>query len=349
MAGSKASTSRVSSLHADIRFLALHGPDAFVRGRHFNTLCTALEKVHGRVDRFDFDGRQCALSDVLDELRSYAMLQDYKVVVVNEAEPFVRAHRDALHRYAEAPVDHATLVLQAARWYPGKLDHAIASCGDVIKCEAPKAEEAKRMLVERCQEKHGRALSQHAAGLLVDRLGTDLASLETELDKVLLLAGEEGEIGRELIESVTGRSSNEQAYAVQDAVLEALDAAGRGRRNACGDALARIHDLVALADQSDVALCYFVADLTRRLEHGVMLRCAGEKSKDIAGALRLWGPSRQATLDLVGQMTPERAGRWFDQAVAADAAFKSGMGTALRNLERLCVTLVADRATMGRR
>lgn len=349
MAERKASTSRVSSLHADIRFLALTGPDASVRGRHFNALCTALETVHGRVDRFDFDGRQCSLSDVFDELRSYAMLQDYKLVVVNEAEPFVRAHREALQRYAADPVDHATLVLQAARWYPGKLDHAIATCGAVIKCEPPKPDDAKRMLVERCQEKHDRALSRQAAGLLVDRLGTDLTRLENELDKVLLLAGAEGEIGRNLIESVTGRSSNEQAYAVQDALLEALDAAGRGRRNPCGDALARIHDLVVLADQSDVALCYFVADLTRRLEHGVMLRCAGEELKAIAGAVRPWGPSRQAALDLVGQLTPERAGRWFDQAVAADAAFKSGNGTAMRNLERLCVELVADRATLGQR
>ncbi len=349
MARRKSSGSGTVSFQADARVVAFAGSDDAVRGMHFKRLCGTLESAHGNVDRIDFDGRQCTLADVLDELRSYAMLQDYKLVVVEEAEAFVRAHRDALQRYAENPVDHATLVLQCGRWYAGKLDKAIASCGAVVKCESPKPADARRLLMERCQAEHGRKLSDGAAGLLVERLGTDLGRLSTELDKVMLLAGPDGTIGRDLIESVTGRSSDEQAYAVQDAVLEALDGAGRGRPAACGDALARIHDLVALAEQSDVALCYFVADLMRRIEQGVMLRRAGQPPQAVARELRLWGPSRDAALELMGTMAPQRAGRWFDRAVAADADFKSGRGTALRNLERLCVDLVADRTAMAAR
>ena len=334
-------------IDADTRLLALHGPDEFVRGHHLTTLLQALETAHGGVDRIDLDGRHCAIADVLDEVRSYAMLQTYKVVVVQQADPFVQANRASLERYAAAPVDHATLVLACGRWYPGKLDKIIAKAGALIRCDPPKKEAVERWLVDRCREMHGRKLTREAAMMLVERLGCDMARLATELDKVMLLAGESESIDGTLIASVTGRTSDDEAYAVQHSLLAALDSAGRGPRASCAGTLEQVHDLVELAGQSDVALCYFAADLTRRLEKGVAMRQAGGAPDSIRRELRIFGDGARAFGRLIDQLTPAQAADWFDRAVAADANFKSGRGTALRNLECLCVGLVADRKAMA--
>lgn len=334
-------------IDADTRLLALYGPDEFVRGHHLTTLLQALETAHGGVDRIDLDGRYCTLADVLDEVRSYAMLQTYKVVVVQQADAFVQANRASLERYAATPVDHATLVLGCGRWYQGKLDKIIEKAGAVIRCDPPKKEAVGRWLVDRCREMHGQKLEREAAMILVERLGCDMARLATELDKVMLLAGESEPIDGTLIRATTGRTNEDEAYAVQGSLLAALDSAGRGQRGSCAGTLELVHDLVKLSGQSDVALCYFAADLTRRLEKGVAMRQAGDAPDSILRELRIFGDGFRAFGRLIDQLTPAQAAGWFDRAVAADANFKSGRGTALRNLECLCVGLVADRKAMA--
>ena len=49
---------------------------------HFEALRGALEAEHGEVDTIQFDGQKASLADVLDELRSLALLQRHKLVVV---------------------------------------------------------------------------------------------------------------------------------------------------------------------------------------------------------------------------------------------------------------------------
>ena len=159
-------TSSASPFSAETRICVLHGPDAMLKRLHLDTLRGALEAAHGEVETFRHDGKSCELADVLDDVRSYSLMQQYKIVIVDDAEPFVKAHRDALGRYAAAPVDHATLVLRSDRWHPGNLDKAIRKVGTLIKCEPLKPAQARTWLIERARTHHQCQLSTQAAGRL---------------------------------------------------------------------------------------------------------------------------------------------------------------------------------------
>ncbi|MEM6855156.1 MAG: DNA polymerase III subunit delta, partial [Planctomycetota bacterium] len=168
-------------MDAHVRVLAVHGPEDAIKKEKIDQLRAALEKEHGEVQRFTFDGKVATLAEVFDEVRGYSLMGGYKLVIVDPADDFVKAHREPLERYAQNPVDHATLVLRAVGWNRGNLDKYIAKVGAVIKCEPPKPAEAVARLVARAKDVHGMSIERPAAQLMVDRLGVHLVRLETEL------------------------------------------------------------------------------------------------------------------------------------------------------------------------
>ena len=64
--------------------------------------------------------------------------------------------RRAMERYAEAPMEEATLLMRTSgTWRPGNFDKLVAKVGAVIRCDAPSEDEAMRWCVARAQKKHG--------------------------------------------------------------------------------------------------------------------------------------------------------------------------------------------------
>ncbi|MFM1882681.1 MAG: hypothetical protein RJA05_1090, partial [Planctomycetota bacterium] len=168
---------------ADHRIVVLHGKESFLRSEHTRRVLDALRERFGAVDEFSFDGTSCSLADVLDELRSYGLMSQHKVVIVDQAEQFMQGddRRRAMERYAESPMQDATLILRSGGWRPGTFDKLVAAVGVILKCEAPGAAEAVRWAVARSQKRHGVELSAAGAQALVDRVGPDLGRLDSEL------------------------------------------------------------------------------------------------------------------------------------------------------------------------
>lgn len=318
------------------RIVVLCGVEDLIKRRRLDELRAVLSEAHGEVETFAFDGRTAQLADVFDELRSFSLMQTYKLVVVDEADLWVKTHRAAVERYAEAPVDHATLVLRSTTWNKGNLDKLIEKVGGIVKCDALSPAEAQAELTRKAKDELGASLPVQSAGLLVERLGTELCRLEGELAKLALMVEPGKPITPELVASVVGRSNDEQAYVVQDAVLEAI-ASGR-----CGEPIAKAHDLVDLGGQADVLVNYFVADLMRKLTTAMEAKRANVPEAEIAKRAKVWGGRARPFFEALKKLDDAKAGRWFDGAVEADARSKSGLGDPLRNLERFCVSL-ADR------
>ncbi|MFA9477427.1 DNA polymerase III subunit delta [Phycisphaerales bacterium AB-hyl4] len=321
------------TLDASMRLVVLHGPDDMLKQTRLHELRAALAAEHGEVETFSFEGKTAPLADVLDELRGYSLMQTYKLVLVDEADLFVKTHREALERYAENPVDHATLLLRSGTWNRGNLDKLIAKHGAIIKCDAPSPAEAKAWLVARAKKQHKTTITPAAAEALIDRLGPRLMQLDTELAKLALMVDEGSPIEPKLVQDVVGRSSEEQAWAVQEVALQAMQ-----QRNP-GALITSLRELIDLAGQPDALVAYFLADLMRKLNVAWMLRQAGVPEAAAAKQLKLWGPRQALFFNALRQMSPARAAALFDGVLQADRRSKSGLGEAVRNLECFSVQL----------
>ena len=58
-----------------------------------------------------FEGKTTSLADVLDELRTLSFFARRRVVVVEEADPFVTKYRAELETYVQSPAKSGVLVL----------------------------------------------------------------------------------------------------------------------------------------------------------------------------------------------------------------------------------------------
>ena len=84
------------------------GSESFLKRQALRSVLRGLG-IHPADDSMavtQFDA-EAELSAVLDELRTLPLLAEHRVVMVDEADAFIAAHRPQLERYLAAPSDRA--------------------------------------------------------------------------------------------------------------------------------------------------------------------------------------------------------------------------------------------------
>lgn len=308
--------------------VVLHGKESFLQSLYMRQLRTALEKkTNTEIETIRYDGPKATLADVFDELRSFGLMQQHKLVVVDDADEFVKEHRAALERYAADPVDSATLLLRAQKWNKGNLDKAIAKIGLLAKCEPFTHARAEKWVADHCLKRHKVKLPHRAASLLVDHLGADLGRLDAESAKLAAATPPGESISPEQVEQLVGHNSDEAAWEIQEALLS-------GNSN---QALAKLHELTDLAGQPDVLITYFVADLVRKLHHAAVMLSQRQNDFTICKSLKIWGDRQKPFMKAAKRLGPTRAAALLKELVTMDRRAKTGYANGLRNLECFCV------------
>jgi DNA polymerase-3 subunit delta len=327
-----AKSSKKTSFDGSERIAVLHGSELFLQREQLALLRAALAEAHDEVDTLRFDGRHATLAEVLDEVRSFGLMQQYKLVVIEDADQLITKHREALERYAADPVDIATLLLRPTTWNSSwKLHKAIGKIGSVIKCEPMDEQSAQAWIVRQARDVYDAKMAARAAALLVEHLGTDLSSLDNELAKLSISAGKGGAITVDQIEELVGFASDEVAWEIQEAMLS-------------GDAdqiLGTLGRLIHLSRQAEQLVGYFMADLVRKVCLASGMMSTGMGRFEICKQLKIWPQERQAAfLDASGRIGGANAARLLAMVVEIDRRSKSGYvksGENLRGLERFGV------------
>lgn len=277
-----------------------------------------------------FEGVLASLSDVLDELATAPLLGGRRLVVVDDADPFVTRYRAALERYADAPSSRGVLVL-VVKSLPAntRLAKKVALVGVCVECQTPRAGELPAWAVRWAQATYGKKLARQAAELLVELVGSDLGMLEGELDKLAVYAGDAVAITLDDVETLTGGWVVETRWKL-------LDAAAEGRT---GDALAML-DRLLVSGEAPVGLLAtlawqlrMLAQAARLAQRGTPLRTALSR----VGVKPFAAARAEAQLRRLGRA---RANRLFDWLLEADLELKGGSSLPPRTvLEKLLVRL----------
>jgi DNA polymerase III delta subunit len=259
----------------------LHGAERFLVQEYTVRLADTLREAFGEIETFTFDGETVTPAVLLDELRSYGLMQRHKLVILDNAELFIAGggkraleneadteesdgdddteksgtRRPLMERYAQSPVDDATLLLRANFWRAGKLDKLIAKVGTLTACELRDDASAAQWCVKRCARRYDATMESAAAALLVHRHGPSLQHLDTELARLSLMAGSGGVITRNLVADSVEPSREEKAWEIQAAALTAHPPT----------MLAKLHELVRISRHDVIPLNWSVIDLLRKL------------------------------------------------------------------------------------
>lgn len=338
---SRGGSSGSRPLDDSVRMLILYGTENYLRTEKLRALREAIETRHGEVDVLYFDGVSATAADVLDEARSLGLMQQYKVIVVDEADEFVKRgdNRRSMERYTESPVESVTLVLRSTSWHPGNLDKMVAKIGLVVKCEELDEPTAVAFCIQRCAKRYGCTIDTRAANLLVSRIGTSLSRLDTELARLSLMteiAG--GVIDSGLVDDQIQLSREEKAWEVQEALLTGDGAA----------ALGKVNDLMTVSRLAPEPIFYFMTDLSRKIYAARRLLDAGQSEGAIRSQLKLWGASANPLLAAARRTRGPALAELEQDCLRALHRPRTSLGNSNRAVETLAVRFLSVLGPGGR-
>lgn len=168
-----------------------------------------------------FSGRELELKTLYAEVATRSMWGDRRLVVLDEADEFIKRYRAELEPYFERPVKRTVLVINAATWVKTtRLAKLVATSGLELDCSELKGAALMKWLLNEAQESYQATLTRDAAELLVDLVGSDLGLLNQELDKLSTAVGASGTITVAEVKALVGGWRAETVWAMGDAVRD---------------------------------------------------------------------------------------------------------------------------------
>jgi DNA polymerase III subunit delta len=147
--------------------------------------------------------------------------------------------------------------------------------GDVLSYEAPKARDLPGRLVTEAGSR-GFRLDPAAARMLVERMGENTMRLATEIERLSVWAGQDGEVTAEDLESMIVDTSEEATWALSDAVV------GRDRAAAL-----RAAERLSTQGEAVTPIVYQAARRLRDAHLAAVELEGGTPPKEVEGKLRM--------------------------------------------------------------
>lgn len=203
--------------------VVVYGSENYLRHRVFEVVS---EQVVGsnpddEMSVVRFPGKTTDFVTVMDELRTVSMWGDRRLVVVEDADDFVKNHRAALEKYLLSPAKKSVLLLMVSSWPSNtKLAKSVAKEGLDLDCSPLKPADLLRWIPEQTRSVHKREIARDAAQLLIELVGAELTQIEQELAKLATFVGEQGSIGAEDVRKLVGGWKAETTWGMLDAIRD---------------------------------------------------------------------------------------------------------------------------------
>ena len=197
------------------------GDEDFLKRR----VLAALKKLvlGAEEDSFEYGayaGDKSVFSSIRDELDTMPFVGSRRLVVVENADPFVTKFRPLLEKYVEHPSSTGVLVLDVKSWpattnLAKKIDKQ-----STIECKSPPPFKMADWCVGWAKTAQAKQLSAAAARLLVDLVGPDMGLLDQELIKLSIYVGTSAKIDTADVDKLVGSSRAENIWKIFDAIGE---------------------------------------------------------------------------------------------------------------------------------
>jgi DNA polymerase-3 subunit delta len=308
----------------------LHGDEDFLKRQVLQALRTlVLGPGSDEMGLAVHAGDKAGFAAIFDELQTAPFFSPRRLVVVENAEPFISRHRELLEKAIGQLPGTATLVLEAKSWPSNTRLAKLVDASATISCKAPPAYKLPAWCQAWCQARYGKKLAQPATELLVELVGPEMGQLDQELSKLAVYVGERARIDSEDVDKLVGSSRAENTWKIFDAI-------GAGKP---AEALALLDHLLDQGEDPLRILGAFSIQL-RRLAQVARLQQQGRSlaaALEQAGILPFQARGVEQQLRHLGR---RRTDRLYDWLLQVNSGLKGGSQLPARTLlERLVIQL----------
>ena len=209
------------------------GNDRYLRSQVVKHLIHQLNQGESADEEFGatrFDGDQVEWFEVYDELTTVSLFGGgNRIVVVNDADKFVKNFRDQIEKLLTQKNNKFTLILCVKSWPANtKLFKLIDKNGLQVEADAPVKRRGKSKSRDEAKivdwiiqqaSRQDLKLTKKSARQMLDLVGDDFGRMETEIEKTALLKAGESVSEQDILEIVGGW----KAKSIWDAVDRATD------------------------------------------------------------------------------------------------------------------------------
>ncbi len=257
-----------------------------------------------------FNGDKATFAAVHNELSTLPFLAPRRLVVVNNADPFVQQERSKLEKYVGAPASTGVLVLEVKSWPANTKLAKLIPENCTIVCKPPTTQQVPQWCVGWCEKQYGKQLVVAAARLLVDLVGAEMGQLDQELNKLAIYVGAASRIEMADVDRLVGHSRAESVWKLFDLI-------GTGQS---GPALKMLNRLMDQGEEP-VGLLALCGSQLRRLVRAARLQ---QQKMTLAEALEKVGvpPFARRNAEQHLRHYGRRLDRLYDWLVQTDRGLK---------------------------
>ncbi|MDD2423670.1 MAG: hypothetical protein PHG34_05630, partial [Candidatus Cloacimonetes bacterium] len=182
----------------------IQGRDAHLIDKVLDQIKRALKR-EGEIDISIVYGDEIKAADLGEYLDTFTIFSSSKLVIVRNAEAFLKKELEVLAAYFDSPSDIQTLAIVAAKanktlgtW------KKIAANSHTVNCDPPKfASEMRTWLMEELK-RIDKSMSSAALAEFTNRIELDYAAAANELTKIDLLVGSRRQITEQDLDGLSG-------------------------------------------------------------------------------------------------------------------------------------------------
>lgn len=260
-----------------------------------------------------FQAATASLADVLDAWHTAPLFGERTLVIVEEADSFVSAHRAKLEQLVQSPPEHGCLVLEVKTWTSTTRLARTVPPEAVVQCKTPSNREMPGWCVAWAKQHHGKHLSRTAAQLICDLIEANVGRAIQELEKLATFVGPRPRITEQDVEKLVGGERLQSIWKICDYAAE-------------GNTSAAIGTLVGLLHKGEEPL-RIVAALAVQLRRLAQAMRLIEQDYPADEALKRAGTPGFAIAAAKQQlrfMGTKRAGAIYDRLIALQMKLRGG-------------------------
>jgi DNA polymerase III subunit delta len=263
----------------------------------------------------EFDATVHPATQVVNAANTLAFLGGMRLVLVHEAQAWLKADKEVIVAYLKSPAPDACLTLVAEKIPPADiLRAAIREHGEILEYAAPKEGQLPQWLVNEAANRLGLDLGFQEARLLVQRCGANQSILLQEVEKLQLYAD-----GRR----ITGDDIRLLATpTVEASIFDLLDSLALGRGV---EAFSAAEELLASGEDPD-RLFYRILRNFQNMSRVAAMRDEGMRPEAIQTELKMKPYPVRKLMEQAALVGTDGIARRLAVLADTDARMK-GMGT----------------------
>ncbi|MBI2804237.1 MAG: DNA polymerase III subunit delta [Planctomycetes bacterium] len=197
----------------------VHGDEPFLKRQVIRMLRKrALGEEAEEQSVSTYAGDKAEFAEVFDDLDTVPFFDPMRVVLVENADPFVSKYRPELEKRLAHLPDTGMLILDVKTWQANtRLAKMIDSAATVV-CKAPASYHLAKWCIDWCASQYQKQLGADAARLLTELVDPEMGLLDQELLKLSIFVGARARIEFADIDRLVGNNHTQDIWKIFDAI-----------------------------------------------------------------------------------------------------------------------------------